>query len=949
MVSASTDKAEGALKGLGGTISGLGGFAAKAGLAVGGGLLVAGVGAAAAALKIGGEFDGAYDSIAATTGKSGKELDALKASFKNVVSGVPADFDTASGAVATFSQKLGFTGSDLEDVTKQALNLSRATGTDVTGNVEAAAGASKKWGLDAGLSSSLMDDLFGAEKEAGVGFAPLADQVTQFQPQLQAMGLDASRGAGLLGNLGAAGIDASAVMPGLTKALGAMVKDGIDPAMGINKLFETVKKEGPNSATAMETFGKSGLSLAAAISSGALSFDDFGVAMKDNVGLIDSTAAATDDFGQKLDTFKNQVKVAMEPAGAAIFDALGAAMTWLEPYMPMIGQLISDVIARVMEVTGKLKAWWDTNWPAIHATIKTVVDWIVANVPPFISGVVDTVMTVIGNLKAFWDENWPAIHATIQTVWEWINENIPPFIQAVYDVIHGVMVTLKTFWDEHWDGISAYLGLIWAGIQVIVQTAVDLVQSTIKIATDLLTGDWDAAWEEIKGILFRLWDRITAEIGPAVAAVWTAITGKIDEWKTSIATKMGEVKQWFIDEAGKFADAGIKIVEGLWAGINDSAQWIIDKIGGWVGSIVAAAKRFLGIGSPSKVFAKMGGQLVDGLRAGWGAAFPGLIGRVIGDMKRLTDMVGKKAGGMIRGFPTMGGGGGVARGTASGSAWGQSGQLRAHLGAPISGMGGIQSVGRNIGSMNIGGRGGFRAASGANYWKNWTAKNGIPDEAWARAMSKQLGLQIPQWLEDAWKGSLVANPKEGAIGKAIGMQPAFPPPFTPGPGAPTPGRGPGPPQVSPAPGRGGYTPFPPPIIRPGGVFDLLGWDKDKGCIVTPDGVLAPLQAMLGAGLEWSKDRICGDVIDGWSKEKICIVTPSGIIAKAETVLGMLKGGKGDPVQATIDGWSKDRICAVGKDGTVVGPAAALLEALGISAGNASYGGLTAEMSVNVRP
>ena len=141
MVSASTDKAEGALKGLGGTISGLGGMAAKAGLAVGGGLLVAGVGAAAAALKIGGEFDGAYDSIAATTGKSGAALDDLKASFKNVVSGVPADFGEASGAIATLNQKLGLSGKPLEDLSKQMLNLSRTTGTDVTANVDAAAGA----------------------------------------------------------------------------------------------------------------------------------------------------------------------------------------------------------------------------------------------------------------------------------------------------------------------------------------------------------------------------------------------------------------------------------------------------------------------------------------------------------------------------------------------------------------------------------------------------------------------------------------------------------------------------------------------------------------------------------------------------------------------------------------------------------------------------------------
>ena len=50
-------------------------------------------------------------------------------------------------------------------------------------------------------------------------------------------------------------------------------------------------------------------------------------------------------------------------------------------------------------------------------------------------------------------------------------------------------------------------------------------------------------------------------------------------------------------------------------------SWIGDKIGGFFGGIVDGAKSFLGIASPSKVFASIGGYMAEGVGVGWDDEF----------------------------------------------------------------------------------------------------------------------------------------------------------------------------------------------------------------------------------------------------------------------------------------------------------------------------------------
>ena len=77
----------------------------------------------------------------------------------------------------------------------------------------------------------------------------------------------------------------------------------------------------------------------------------------------------------------------------------------------------------------------------------------------------------------------------------------------------------------------------------------------------------------------------------------------------------------FAAGASQIIEVGKNIVRGIWDGIKAMASWIKDKVTGFFSGIVDSVKGFLGIHSPSRVFAGIGKFMAEGLGDGWDSQF----------------------------------------------------------------------------------------------------------------------------------------------------------------------------------------------------------------------------------------------------------------------------------------------------------------------------------------
>lgn len=177
-------------------------------VAVGAGVAAAGAAIGKATIEagkylvdLGGQFDDVVDTIRIGTGATGDALDALTDDFNEVYKSVPTTMEDASQAIADYNTRLGLTGPELQNISKQAIQVSDMLGDDLGGVIEESSQAFQAWNIDAADMGDAMDYVFKASQSTGLGFTDLMSSVQQFAPQLQEMGYSFNEATALIGQL----------------------------------------------------------------------------------------------------------------------------------------------------------------------------------------------------------------------------------------------------------------------------------------------------------------------------------------------------------------------------------------------------------------------------------------------------------------------------------------------------------------------------------------------------------------------------------------------------------------------------------------------------------------------------------------------------------------------------------------------------------------------------
>ena len=602
------------------------GFGAKflpamAGIAAAGAAAIAGIGVGLFA--IGSSFDEAWDTIRVGTGATGADLDALKASFKNVVTDVPADFGDAGTAIADLNTRLGLTGEPLEAMAEQLLELSRITDTDLGTNIETSTRLLADWGVENENAAAALDRVFRASQATGPSVDTLSRLMVQYGGPMRQLGFSFNETAALLGQFEREGVNTELVMGSMRIALGKMARDGEPAAETLRRVMGEIKNAGTASeanAKALELFGaRAGPDMAAAIREGRFEVNDLLETIAGGDETIMGAAADTESFGEKWTKLKNKVLVKLEPVATRVFEAVGDAMDWLA----------AEVMPRVEEGLVVLRAWWDENGPAITATVRdladrigsalrTVIDFVAENWPKLESGFrtfVDFVRTnVLPTVQAIADK----LTATLGPIIEQVAATVVPLVQDVARSISDAFANVVAWVEEHWPQIEATITIvldsvraqvetvlgviqfiweavganilgavevIWQQIQDVIGGVMKVIGGIIETVMALISGDWGAAWDGIKNVAAGVWDTIAGVVEGAIGLI-------------------GEI-------LGGLGSLLVDLVKGP---LDNMAGWASEAVDKVVGFITGLPERIGGIGQA------IGDAIVGGLKAAWNAA-----------------------------------------------------------------------------------------------------------------------------------------------------------------------------------------------------------------------------------------------------------------------------------------------------------------------------------------
>lgn len=231
---------------------------------------------------------------------------------------------------------------------------------------------------------------------------------------------------------------------------------------------------------------------------------------------------------------------------------------------------------------------------------------LIENLPTLIDGIVQVTLTIVQMLTSpdFLTQLIETAILLIMTLAQGLIDAIPQLIAAVPLIIGNLLAAI----------IVELPNIIQMGIDLLFA----LIDGIIKCIPELVAAVPTLIIAFINGIVNNL-DKIILAGPQIIVSLITGIIGAIPELIAAvpriIAAIADTIRNYDWGGIGKNIVRGLKNgIAGMWGNIK---SWFSDKVNG----LVSGVKKILGIASPSKVFAGIGGFMAEGLGEGFDDQF----------------------------------------------------------------------------------------------------------------------------------------------------------------------------------------------------------------------------------------------------------------------------------------------------------------------------------------
>lgn len=578
------------------------------GLATGSGILYAGAKVMAPGL----EFDAAMSKVQALTRLDGasEEMAALREQARQL--GASTQFTAGQAADAQgFLAMAGFKAESIQAAMPGMLDLAKAGDSGLAETADIASNILTGFNLQASETGRLGDVLVGTFTRSNTNLQMLGETMKYAAPVAASVGQDIETVAAMAGKLGDAGIQGSMGGTALRAILNRLSAPPAAAAKALNKLgISAVDAQGNlrDMPTVLQEIYEKTKNLGDAERAGLLK----GIAGEEAVaGMQVLVAQAGSGALQEFIGTLRQTQGEAQRTAKVMGDNLVGDLDELSSAWEDLGiQLQEQQNGPLREVTQTLAN-----------VVGNVKSWIVEN-PKLASNLVKTAAGV-GLLMA----GMGGLTLAMASI-------LGPFAMVRYGMMlfgirgAGLASTLFNL------GKTA-LPLVGKGILFIGRA---LAMNPIGLAITAIAGGAYLIyrnWDKVGPYFLGLWNEITTGFSGGLAGIAATIVNfsPLGLFYRAFAGVLGYLG---VDLPSKFTDFGGMLMQGLANGIRNAAGAVKGAMVGAADSSIGWFKEKLGIHSPSRVFAELGGFTMAGLAQGLQAGERGPLSQLGDTAKRLT-------------------------------------------------------------------------------------------------------------------------------------------------------------------------------------------------------------------------------------------------------------------------------------------------------------------------
>ena len=564
------------------------------------------VGLGTAAVKTAADFDTAMSKVAAVSGATGSELDALREKAREM--GSKTKFSASEAAEAmNYMAMAGWKTSDMLEGIEGVMNLAAASGEDLATTSDIVTDALTAFGLSASDSGHFADILAAASSNANTNVSMMGETFKYCAPIAGALGFsaeDTAEAIGLMANAGIKGSQAGTALRTImnnlsgdvtvcgsaigevtiatTNADGSM-RDLSDILADCRTAFSGLT-ESEKAQAAESLVGKNAMSgFLALMNAGEADINKLSSAIDNCDGCAAGMAETmNDNLAGQLTILKSQLQELAISFGELLMPAIRTIVGWIQKFVDWLNlmdegtrkvivtiALVAAAIGPVLIIVGKVISAVGTIMtlvPKLAGVINAAKGVFAAfnavcAANPYVLIIAAIVALVAAfiylwnnceEFRQFWIDLWEGIKEITIAVWEALKE----FFKAAWEAI-------KTTAETVWNAISSFFTRLWESIKNIFTTVVNAISTFLTNAWNAIKNTVTTVFNAIKTFFTTFWNGIKSVITTVVTAISTFLSTAWNGIKTAITTVLNAIKS---------------VVTTVWNGIKSTITTIVNAI-----------------------------------------------------------------------------------------------------------------------------------------------------------------------------------------------------------------------------------------------------------------------------------------------------------------------------------------------------------------------------------
>lgn len=581
-----------------------------------------------ASVKTAADFEASMSKVAAVSGATGSELEALSAKAREM--GSKTKFSASEAAEAmNYMAMAGWKTEDMLSGIEGVMNLAAASGEDLATTSDIVTDALTAFGLSAQDSGHFADVLAAASSNANTNVSMMGETFKYCAPIAGALGFsveDTAEAIGLMANAGIkstqAGTSLRTIMTNLsgevkicgenigevtvatTNADGSM-RDLSDILADCRTAFNGLS-ESEKAAAAESLVGKNAMSgFLALMNAGEADIAKLSGAIDNCNGAAQSMAdTMNNNLEGQLTILKSQLQELAISFGEILLPAVKKIVGWVQGFIDVLNSLpdgvketivtvalIAAALGPVLIIIGKIITAVGTIMtivPKVVGVIKAVKTAFLALNATMLANPIVLIIAAIAALVAafiylwnncdefrqFWIDLWDSIKAIAVAVWEALKE----FFVAAWEFI-------KTTAETVWNALAGFFTGLWEGIKNTFTTVVNAISNFLSTMWNTIKSVAETIWNAISTFFTTIWNGIKTVVTTVVTAISTFLTTAWNTIKTAITAVLNAIKTVFSTVWNAIKNVVTTVINGIkntittvWNGIKNTVTTVVNVI-----------------------------------------------------------------------------------------------------------------------------------------------------------------------------------------------------------------------------------------------------------------------------------------------------------------------------------------------------------------------------------